>query len=812
MSVIRFGYFLTELSVVLIVIGIMANTTPRSVDSLGPAAVGRRRRIAGCRVRWYYAAALAILLLAAVLRFYDLSGNPLDRLEAETFGNSQGDSPREFLIHQRTDSHPVTHPLLLRAVQEVAVSRFSIRALPALASLLTVAAILFLLPRCGFDRRAALMAGLLATVSVAAIELAQNGRSYSLAALSSVLIIGGLLRYLRTGRKTLFAVTLFLAPLLNYGSAIFGIAALAAALVAGRPMAASRNGAPGNRYSRPARLWHWLQQRKDLAAPGASWLAGSAATGALSLLNQWQWAPSGSGKYFFDWDAPLTAALPFTVARLWESLTWLLPSVVAALAVGAFGIILFAALARRRFHPVLLLTLAALGIGVALSLLRFYPLGATRQTAYLAPLLFLAAGWAFCGAADRLAAYARREWLAPALLAALALLSGLAGAAAIRAAEVYAAQEDPVADFYAVLKEQVQADDAVYASGETFLQALFYLWRTPAYHREWVCRSDAVAACREEIVNLTLREQPAAQRLWFIYWGEPGLKETVLQAWEQQGLVERILIDRGRAAWLMRDSGWLRERQAALELERRDITAGEPAARGVFDLYLRDNTLYYHKEPCNTAKYVAAAVVDDPRGRFFLNLIPLAAADLPPPQLAADRRELSFTFWQRGTELDSKCFAKVPLPDYDFPLAEIRAGQYVDAGGPLWAAVIDRKPDYFRSVYPAITAAAPAAQGVFDLYLTADALYYYREPCLPADTTRRFFLHLIPADAADLPAEGQQHGFDNRDFAFDRYGAAFDGKCMARVRLPNYPIAAIKTGQFVIGEPPAWSVELAVEP
>ena len=776
-----------------------------------PDEANLRRRIAKPGVRWYYAAALVILLLAAVLRFYDLSGTPLDRLEAETFGNSQGDSPREFLIHQRTDSHPVTHPLLLRAVQEVAVSRFSIRALPALASLLTVAAILFLLPRCGFDRRAALMAGLLATVSVVAIELAQNGRSYSLAALSSVLIIGGFLLYLRTGRKTLFAVTLFLAPLLNYGSAIFGIAALVAALVAARP-AASRNAAPGNQPSRPARLGHWLKQRKDLAAPGVCWLAGSVATGALSLFNQWQWAPSGSGKYFFDWDAPLTAALPFTVARLWESLTWLMPSIVAALAVGAFGIVLFHSLARRRFHPVLILTLAALGIAAALALLRFYPLGATRQTAYLAPLLFLMTGWAFCGAADRLAAYARREWLAPALLAALALLSGLAGVAAIRAVDVYAAQEDPVADFYAALKEQIQDDDAVYASGETFLQALFYLWRTPAYHREWVCRSASVAACREEIVNLTLREQPAAQRLWFIHWGEPGLKEAVLQAWEQQGLVERIPVDRRRAAWLMRDTGWLRERQAALELERRDITAGEPAARANFDLYLRDDTLYYHKEPCNTAKYVAAAVVDDPRGSFFLNLIPLATADLPPPQRAAGRQELNFTFWQRGTELAGKCFAKVPLPDYDFPLAEIRAGQYVDAGGPLWATVIDRKPDYFRSVDPAITAAAPAAQGFFDLYLTEDALYYYREPCRPADTTRRFFLHLSPADGADLPAEGQQRGFDNRDFAFDRYGAAFDGKCMAKVRRPDYPIAAIKTGQFVIGEPPAWSVELTVEP
>ncbi len=51
---------------------------------------------------------------------------------------------------------------------------------------------------------------------------------------------------------------------------------------------------------------------------------------------------------------------------------------------------------------------------------------------------------------------------------------------------------------------------------------------------------------------------------------------------------------------------------------------------------------------------------------------------------------------------------------------------------------------------------------------------------------------------------------DNRDFAFAGRGAYFDGKCMATVALPDYPIAVIRTGQFVSGEPPAWSVELAV--
>ena len=384
--------------------------------------------------------------------------------------------------------------------------------------------------------------------------------------------------------------------------------------------------------------------------------------------------------------------------------------------------------------------------------------------------------------------------------------------AAIRAAEVYGANDDPVADFYAVLKEQVQADDAVYNSGESFLKAQIYLWGKPAYLREWIsCDSETAAVCEEEMVNLTLREQPAAQRLWFISWGEPGRKEAALQAWEQAGTVERIPVDWGRTAWLMRDTGWLREKQAALESERRNITAGEPAARANFDLYLRDDALYYHKEPCKATKSVIASDSPDYRGSFFLNLVPFAAADLPPARRAAGYQGLGFAFRQRGAVVAGNCFAKVPLPDYDFPLAEIRAGQYVDKGGPLWEAVIDRKADYFRSVDTAITAAAPAARGVFDLYLTDDALYYYREQCRSADTAARFLLHFIPVDVRDLPPERRISGVGNADFDFDRYGAVFDGKCMARIRRPDYPVAAVRAGQFTEQAGNIWTVEFPVD-
>ena len=108
----------------------------------------------------------------------------------------------------------------------------------------------------------------------------------------------------------------------------------------------------------------------------------------------------------------------------------------------------------------------------------------------------------------------------------------------------------------------------------------------------------------------------------------------------------------------------------------------------------------------------------------------------------------------------------------------------------------------------AAAAGAPTAAAVFDLHRDGDKLTYAREPCARADTAAGFFLHITPAAAADLPALRRQYGFDNLDFRFEWHGAMFDGKCLATVELPGYPIAGIRTGQFHRGQGEIWSVEL----
>ena len=96
----------------------------------------------------------------------------------------------------------------------------------------------------------------------------------------------------------------------------------------------------------------------------------------------------------------------------------------------------------------------------------------------------------------------------------------------------------------------------------------------------------------------------------------------------------------------------------------------------------------------------------------------------------------------------------------------------------------------------------------FDLHLKGRTLAYVKAPCTEADTTARFFLHILPEDPSDLPAHSRG-GFENRDFSFHKSGLRFDGKCVVKRPLPNYRIAGIRTGQFSRGEK-TWQAELAL--
>ena len=232
----------------------------------------------------------------------------------------------------------------------------------------------------------------------------------------------------------------------------------------------------------------------------------------------------------------------------------------------------------------------------------------------------------------------------------------------------------------------------------------------------------------------------------------------------------------------------------------RTVASTEPVARKEFDVYLIDGTVYFLKEPCNSANLYA---------RFFLHVFPEALDDLPDSRRREHKFDnFDFAVGNRGLLFDGRCLASVDLPQYD--IAGIRMGRVPSDGAEVWSIAHVVQAPKLISAYQSIVSTEPVARSEFDLYIDGGNLYYVKEPCGGADTAASFFLHIVPVDTDDLPDARRQHGFDNLDFGFDVRGVLFDGKCVAAVDLPQYGIARIVTGQFD-GTDRVWEVEFAPE-
>ncbi len=225
---------------------------------------------------------------------------------------------------------------------------------------------------------------------------------------------------------------------------------------------------------------------------------------------------------------------------------------------------------------------------------------------------------------------------------------------------------------------------------------------------------------------------------------------------------------------------------------RRDALATAPLDRSRFAAHRVGNTMAYTRDGCSA---------DDMGARFFLRVYPIDPADLPARlwefpdhygQYGFEKRD--FDFGRYGARIDGDCVAAAPLPDY--PIARIETGQYT----PAWAGAAHR----------AVEETAPLARARFDVYSDGRALTYVRDGCAAEDADARFFLHVHPADPADLPKHRARHGFDNLNFNLRQQGARTDGgSCVAVAPLPQYPIASVRTGQFD-GTGELWAAEFAL--
>ena len=232
--------------------------------------------------------------------------------------------------------------------------------------------------------------------------------------------------------------------------------------------------------------------------------------------------------------------------------------------------------------------------------------------------------------------------------------------------------------------------------------------------------------------------------------------------------------------------------------------AGQPPlVPSVFDIHLRDRHLILLKDPCADA---------DTAARFFLHLFPLAANDLPDARRAAGFDNRDFWLQEYGVQRHKACWATVPLPAY--ALQRLRLGQASAAdASALWSEEIVFAQGQAYGTYAGARAAAgpPLVRSVFDIHLRDRHLILLKASCADADTAARFFLHLFPLAADDLPDARRAAGFENRDFWFEEYGVQRHKACWAIVPLPAYALQRLRLGQASAADASAlWSEEIVL--
>ena len=243
-------------------------------------------------------------------------------------------------------------------------------------------------------------------------------------------------------------------------------------------------------------------------------------------------------------------------------------------------------------------------------------------------------------------------------------------------------------------------------------------------------------------------------------------------------------------------------RAAYREMKRETLAGGNPIIRAEWDVYLRDGALVYLKEACEE---------DDTRGVFDLDVSPAFGWEAADAARRRERGGLSFMFEQYGVRLDGGCMIRRPLPDY--PVAGIETGRRIPfaADGEVWSDSALPPPDeglaraYAREFRRVSEGGDPLIRAEFDVYLDDGALHWLKSPCEEDDTLGRFLLSVFPDDPNDLPDYRRELGHESLNFTFAARGARFDGACMARAELPDYPIRAIEVGQWIPGGETLWS-------
>ena len=204
--------------------------------------------------------------------------------------------------------------------------------------------------------------------------------------------------------------------------------------------------------------------------------------------------------------------------------------------------------------------------------------------------------------------------------------------------------------------------------------------------------------------------------------------------------------------------------------------------------------LYIHNDPTKTYRYLR------PREDDLRRLLETAEGDAYIVWFY-DRWWAGGKFYYSDLHLRSLPSAEVAADFSDGLVLRLRLNRRFDE-----AAYRTNKAKRANEI---INAAGPVAISArFNVHIDQNALTYIKDSCTEADTAETFLLHVAPKSENDLHVRHQRYKYNNLDFQFDSRGFRLAEKCAARIGLPEYPIAHIKTGQFATGKGKIWMGEI----
>ena len=235
--------------------------------------------------------------------------------------------------------------------------------------------------------------------------------------------------------------------------------------------------------------------------------------------------------------------------------------------------------------------------------------------------------------------------------------------------------------------------------------------------------------------------------------------------------------------WLLRDTGGYEQAQHG---------KGEIVIDSTYTVHREGRRLVYVRDSCGS---------QDVDTRFFLHVVPTEREVLPP-----GRTHFSYNFEFRGYgwRIGETCLAVRELPE-SYGIGHVTTGQFnLDRTGHSWLR------HYFSDAYRdrlLAEAGEPIIRSFYEVYLHEEKagesagqpnrlrLLYFKPACSQDEIGTRFFLHVLPDSAEDLPDHRKEAGYEELDFALEDFGGRYGGDCFAVRDLPEYDILEIRTGQ-----------------